>query len=269
MYGRAFFALIAVGALALGVACEDSSSVPAGNHNRSYFDGGSGGITPPGPDPNFDPDSLLDSGAPNGDAVCEGTPVGTGTVDQENLYESGGAHLTPTTGKPYQTFTAGETGWLAGIELAVQRAEVGSGETIGKMRVELYTYPGHELLAGSELPLTNFPRAKPRSEDRRITLSSGIGAGYFPFADSCVRLTAGTQYYFRMMLADVPDGVCGDVTDAGTCTVGRVGDPCTEHARHCDTDIWVSMTTSANPYDAGGWNGGATGDFTFRTYVQP
>ena len=94
--------------------------------------------------------------------------------------------------------------------------------------------------------------------------------GYFPFGKGCARLTAGAKYYFQMMLADVPDGVCSEIgTDAGTCTVGRVGDPCSIHAQHCDPKIWVSLANPGSPYDGGGWNGGANGDFVFRTYMQP
>lgn len=269
----AIFTLGALGALACQGDHPAAARTTGGADPDDDENSGSGGVVPPAP--NFDP-NLFDSGpppSPNEGTTCEGVPIGTGTIDQENLVQSGAVFLTPSTGKPYQTFTVETSGYLAGIELAVQRADVGSGETIGRMRVELRTFPGHELLANSELPLMNFPLAAPPQQDRRITLASGPpGKGYFPFGESCTRLTAGSQYYFQAMLADVPVGVCGEgETDGGPgiCTVGRIGDECTISTQHCDPKIWLSSTAQGNPYPGGGWNNGDRGDIVFRTYMQP
>ena len=92
--------LLALMAVVWGGACDASEPAArihtgvGGDEEDERDDKGSGGYVPR-PDPNFDPDSLLDSGAPspNEDAVCEGVAIGTGAA--RRMPDRGGSHAPP------------------------------------------------------------------------------------------------------------------------------------------------------------------------------
>ncbi len=179
-----------------------------------------------------------------------------GTVDQEQLVVTGalgvGAYYTIG-----QTFTAGCSGPLTGIELGV-------------MRGEDYTYPDMTLNvsgSGGLLGTASIPSA-PLPVSTVVTLSHDTtGPGLFDFAAQSIQVTAGESYSFEVQTAASLAGACD--TEAGSCTAGRVGQACDDEF---DCSLWWYVSdTDTDPY-AGGTQmlGGSPRDgfdHAFKTFV--
>lgn len=192
-----------------------------------------------------------------GSVSCNGVCVArVGTIDQvQNATSAGRTYL--VRGDTFvQTFTAGASGQLVGIELYVQRAIVGTGPTQGSIRLTARTADGGAL-GSAEIELSRF-----EIDNSPHQLGVDPGAGYFDLASHCISVTSGASYRLELELVGAPAGVCTD----GSCTAGRLGDSCNGDSQ-CDYRIGVELS-DGDPYAGGTFLQGTNEDLIFRTYVR-
>ncbi len=192
-----------------------------------------------------------------GSVICDGVCVPRlGTVDQEQNTTSAGRDYLWKGRTFVQTFTAGASGRLVGVEVYVQRTHVGP-DPEGSLR--LTVRDANDVALGSaEVDLSQFP-----IDNSPHQLGDEPGAGYFDLAGACIPITAGRGYRFELELVGIPMGVC----TANSCTAGRLGEFCYTDS-NCDYAVGIEFS-KGDPYPGGAFVGGFDDeDFIFRTYVR-
>ncbi|WP_205634113.1 hypothetical protein [Labilithrix luteola] len=178
-----------------------------------------------------------------------------GAVDQAQPLATSGQYVNASVGGVGQSFTAGKTGLLTGIEMKLDVCT---------------TMPGFSLhmvvsdAAGNALGTGDVPLVAPPLTCTGYTgLPSGPpGAGYFDLGSSCITVTAGTAYRFDVTLAGPPTKCNG-----GKCSAGQAVGVCISD-NDCQPQPGYTFST-ANPYPGGhDTRGGTAWDLAFRTYVR-
>lgn len=197
--------------------------------------------------------ALLIAGlAIGGAAGCQGT------VDQEQLSVTGGLGLGPGYSVG-QTFTAGCSGQLTGVEVGIMLGD--AGYTYPDVVVEVSDSSG--VVGTSSLPATAFSAGAlpPLYHD-------SVGSGFFQLNTQGITVAAGQQYAFDLLPNPSMAGTCD--ADAGICSAGRVGNSCGADY-DCNLYFFVDDTGNSDPY-AGGFETIAGGeragfDLAFKTFV--
>jgi len=187
---------------------------------------------------------------------CDG---GVGAVDQSSLAFAGCIYATPTQ-LVGQTFTVGSAGTLTGIEVSI--GSCGIAPPAGTS-YELDLHAGSTRIASASLPTSLFGTAcspPPLS-------ASTTGPGYFDLSSACLAVSAGEMLAFTVVQIAFPVGACSPAS--GTCTAGKIGDPCMV-ASDCDFSSCVDESTSVT-YDGGVLTTNGTPqmlELDFKTYVR-
>lgn len=183
-------------------------------------------------------------------------------VDQEQLGVTGGLGIGPA-GSIGQTFTAGCTGPLVGVEVSLVVGDAG------------YTYPDPVMevsgpsgsLGNKTIPAATVP------VDLAPLAHDAVGPGYFDLTSLAIAVTAGESYAFDFLGNPAMAGTC-DV-GAGSCASGRVGQSCSVDGE-CDLLFFVGDTGDGDPNPGDPYAGGserigtwerAGYDLGFKTFV--
>ncbi len=201
-------------------------------------------------------DAALDA-AP--DAGCETAPGG---ADQSQLQNSGYYGLS-TTQVVGQSFTAGQTGQLTGIEvpLAWYYCTPPGVAASGSIALTLTDSNG-VTLGSTDIPISSFGT---RCANTAVT-SGAPGVFYIDLSSQCIQVESEMVYTFTFTSLLQP-GVCAAAS--GLCTGGLVGNSC-ELAEECDFTFGVGESLG-DSYSAGTAivNGSPAGnDLNFRTFVK-
>jgi hypothetical protein len=157
---------------------------------------------------------------------------------------------------PGQSFTAGKTGVLTGIELELTACTpLPSGVTY-----ELDVYDGtNKFLGTAQVPVTNAFGCYPGS-----LAASTVGPGFFDLSAACIPMQAGQKYSFKITTPAAPVGTCSSL---GWCTAGMVNASCCVDA---DCEYVLGVGTYKYTYAGGSAIvNGLTESFSlmFKTFV--
>jgi hypothetical protein len=158
---------------------------------------------------------------------------------------------------PGQTFTAGKTGVLTGIELELTAcAPLPMG-----VSYQLDVFDGmNNFLGTASIPLTNVFGCAPASLD-----ATTIGTGFFDLSAACIPMQAGQKYSFKITTPGAPVGKCSSL---GWCTAGMVNASCCVDA---DCEYVIAVGVYKGTYAGGSAIvSGVTEPFSlmFKTFVH-
>lgn len=180
-----------------------------------------------------------------------------GSLDQAQLQCPGwNVVLSPSQEPVGQTFVAGATGQLTGVEVSIGRCGVSDANA----RVQLVLADGQgTALATASVPVASLP-----DHCGAALVADSITGAFFDLTPACVAVTAGDALSVSMILTDVTADSCNQTN--GTCYVS--GSYC-DFDQDCQPALRVSM---ASDVYAGGTvtvRGNALGyDSVFKTFVR-
>jgi hypothetical protein len=158
---------------------------------------------------------------------------------------------------PGQTFTAGKTGVLTGIELDLTACPPLPASVL----YELDVFDGmNNFLGTASIPLTGVFTCYASSLG-----ASTIGTGFFDLSAACIPMQAGQKYSFKLTTPGTPVGKCSTL---GWCTEGMVGASCCVDA---DCEYVLGVGTYKGTYAGGNAIvSGASESFSlmFKTFVH-
>jgi hypothetical protein len=203
------------------------------------------------------PNEPADGGPPDATLAC-GT--GSGAVDQSQLLSSGD-YVVSAQQVVGQSFVAGQTGTLAGIEVGTDACNGVDPQA----SMTLTVLSNGMSLGTSSIGATAIPVGGCGSNPLSATM---VGPGFFDLGAQCIPVTAGQSLTFQLTIVSPTVPRCNTTT--GLCTSGVAGNPCFQDS-DCGYAPRVGLQgTNAYANGTAFVNGTAQPmfDLSFKTFVR-